>query len=155
MSFEARIKELNLELPNRPLPLGVYKLVLIDGGLAYVSGHGPIRADGSATCGRLGENVDKETGYAAARQTGLNMLSNLRQILGSLDAIERLVKTTGFVNSAPDFKDQPAVVNGFSEMMRDVFGPENGLGARSAIGVASLPAGWAVEIEAVFRLVAK
>ncbi|MFO0791027.1 MAG: RidA family protein [Pirellulales bacterium] len=152
MNFEARIEELNLELPNRPLPLGLYKLVLVDGDLAYVSGHGPIQADGSATCGRLGESLDKEAGYAAARQTGLNMLSNLRQILGGLNAIERLVKTTGFVNSTPDFKDQPAVINGFSELMRDVFGPENGLGARSAIGVAALPAGWAVEIEAVFRL---
>jgi enamine deaminase RidA (YjgF/YER057c/UK114 family) len=71
-----------------------------------------------------------------------------------LDAIERLVKTTGFVSSTPDFKDQPAVINGFSELMRDVFGPENGLGARSAVGVAALPAGWAVEIEAVFKLAA-
>jgi enamine deaminase RidA (YjgF/YER057c/UK114 family) len=155
MSHEARLKELNLELPNRPLPLGVYKLVLVDEGLAYVSGHGPIRADGTATCGRLGENLDKEAGYQAARQTGLNMLSNVRQVLGSLDAIDGLVKTTGFVSCTPDFKDQPAVINGFSELMRDVFGPENGLGARSAVGVAALPAGWAVEIEAIFKLAAK
>lgn len=155
MSHEARLKELNLDLPNRPLPLGVYKLVLVQDGLAYVSGHGPIHADGSATCGRLGENLDKEAGYQAARQTGLNMLSNVRQILGGLDAIDRLVKTTGFVSCTPDFKDQPAVINGFSELMRDVFGPEDGLGARSAVGVAALPAGWAVEIEAVFKLAEK
>ena len=80
------------------------------------------------------------------------MLRSLREHLGSLDAIKRLVKTTGFVNATPDFKDHPVVINGFSELMRDVFGPEEGLGARSAMGVASLPGGWAVEVEAVFQL---
>jgi enamine deaminase RidA (YjgF/YER057c/UK114 family) len=80
------------------------------------------------------------------------MLTTLHQEFGSLDRIRRLVKTVGFVNATPDFKDHPAVINGFSELMRDVFGPEAGLGARSAMGVASLPAGWAVEIEAIFEL---
>jgi enamine deaminase RidA (YjgF/YER057c/UK114 family) len=152
MSYEARVKELNLELPTPPPGLGVYKFVLVVDGLAYVSGHGPVAADGTYTCGRLGDTLDKDAGYKAARHTGLNILGRLRQHFGTLDAIERLVKTTGFVSATPEFKDHPVVVNGFSELMRDVFGPDNGLGARSAIGVASLPVGWAVEIEAVFKV---
>jgi enamine deaminase RidA (YjgF/YER057c/UK114 family) len=94
----------------------------------------------------------KAAGYDAARQTGLNILATLRDQFGSLDAVLRLVKTTGFVQASPAFKDHPAVINGFSELMRDVFGPDAGVGARSAMGVASLPAGWAVEIEAVFEV---
>jgi enamine deaminase RidA (YjgF/YER057c/UK114 family) len=152
MSHEARLKELKIELPERPRTLGVYRFVLVTGNTAYVSGHGPVGADGTATCGRLGETLQKEAGYEAARRTGINMLTTLRQEFGSLDRIRRLVKTVGFVNATPDFKDHPAVINGFSELMRDVFGPEAGLGARSAMGVASLPAGWAVEIEAIFEL---
>jgi enamine deaminase RidA (YjgF/YER057c/UK114 family) len=111
-----------------------------------------VGADGTATCGRLGENLQKEAGYEAARRTGINMLASLRQHYGSLDRIRRVVKATGFVNSTPDFKDHPAVINGFSELMRDVFGVEAGVGARSAMGVAALPAGWVVEIEAIFEL---
>jgi enamine deaminase RidA (YjgF/YER057c/UK114 family) len=153
MSHEARLEELNLELPNRPRSLGVYATVLVTGNAAFVSGHGPVGADGTATCGRLGDGLQKEAGYEAARRTGINMLSSLRQELGSLDRIRRLVKTIGFVNATPDFKDHPAVINGFSELMRDVFGAEAGVGARSAMGAASLPAGWAVEIEAIFELV--
>jgi enamine deaminase RidA (YjgF/YER057c/UK114 family) len=152
MTFEARIKELNLELPSNSRALGVYKFVLVVDGLAYVSGHGPVGADGTAICGRLGDTLQKEDGYEAARRTGLNILRSMREHLGSLDSIKRVVKVTGFVNATPDFKDHPAVINGFSELMRDVFGPEEGLGARSAMGVASLPAGWAVEIEAVFQV---
>ena len=155
MSHEARIKAFKLELPSGPRALGVYKFVLVLDGLAYVSGHGPVGVDGTATCGRLGDTLQKEAGYEAARRTGLNMLGTLRQHFGSLDAIRRLVKTTGFVNATPDFKDHPAVINGFSELMRDVFGPDEGLGARSAMGVASLPAGWAVEVEAVFQVAEK
>jgi enamine deaminase RidA (YjgF/YER057c/UK114 family) len=154
MSPEARLAELHLELPPGPKSLGVYKPVFVLGGLAYLSGHGPVGADGTAICGRLGDTLQKEAGYEAARRTGLNVLATLRQHFGGLDALRRLVKTTGFVNATPDFKDHPAVVNGFSELMRDVFGAENGVGARSAMGVASLPAGWAVEIEAVFEVAA-
>jgi enamine deaminase RidA (YjgF/YER057c/UK114 family) len=152
MSHEERLKELNLELPSRPPSMGVYRLVSIAGGLAYLSGHGPMGADGTGIHGKLGENLDKDAGYQAARRTGLNMLATLRQQFGSLDRIRRILKTTGFVNATLDFKDHPAVINGFSELMRDVFGPEDGIGARSAMGVASLPAGWAVEIEAIFEL---
>ncbi len=152
MSHEARLKELNLELPPGAKSLGVYRPVVVVGGLAYLSGHGPVGVDGTATCGHLGVTLQKEAGYEAARRTGLAMLATLRQHFGSLDAVRRIIKTTGFVNATPEFKDHPAVINGFSELMRDVFGPEAGIGARSAMGVASLPAGWAVEIEAIFEL---
>jgi len=155
MSHETRFKELKLELPPAGKSIGCYKLVLVIDGLAYVSGHGPVGADGTAVCGRLGDTLEKETGYEAARRTGLRMLATLRDEFGSLDAIGRLVKTVGFVHATPEFKDHPAVINGFSELMRDVFGPQDGLGARSAMGVASLPGGWAVEIEAIFQLAAK
>jgi enamine deaminase RidA (YjgF/YER057c/UK114 family) len=152
MSHEARLKELNLELPQAARSLGVYRPVVVVGGLAYLSGHGPVKADGTAICGKLGDNLDKQAGYEAARQTGMAVLATLRQRFGSVDAVRRLIKTTGFVNATPTFNEHPAVINGFSELMRDVFGAEAGVGARSAMGVASLPAGWAVEIEAIFEL---
>lgn len=152
MRHEARLKELQIELPQPAKSLGVYRPVIVVGGLAYLSGHGPVHADGTATCGRLGADLDKAAGYQAARQTGLNVLATLRGNFGNLDVVRRLVKTTGFVHATADFKDHPAVINGFSELMRDVFGPEDGVAARSAMGVASLPAGWAVEIEAIFEL---
>ena len=155
MGHEQRLQQLELELPTPGMSIGVYKLALVSNGLAYLSGHGPVGADGTAMVGRLGDTMQKEEGYEAARKTGLRMLATLRQEFGTLDAISRLVKTTGFVNSAPDFKDHPAVINGFSELMRDVFGSDNGVGARSALGVAALPGGWAVEIEAIFELAPK
>ena len=155
MSHEERLQQLELELPPASKSIGVYKLALVSHGLAYLSGHGPVAADGTAMIGRLGDTMQKEEGYEAARRTGLRMLSTLRQEFGALDAIARIVKTVGFVNSTPDFKDHPAVINGFSELMRDVFGSDHGVGARSALGIAALPNGWAVEIEAIFELVPK
>jgi enamine deaminase RidA (YjgF/YER057c/UK114 family) len=152
MGAEARVMELNLELPTPGRALGVYKPIVIVGTLAYLSGHGPIGADGTAICGRLGDNLDREAGYEAARRTALAVLATLRQGCGSLDRVRRLVKTTGFVQSTNDFKEHPAVINGFSELMRDVFGPDNGIAARSALGVPSLPGNWAVEIETIFEL---
>jgi enamine deaminase RidA (YjgF/YER057c/UK114 family) len=152
MQIEARLKELNLELPTPPRALGLYKRVLVLDGLAYLSGHGPVASDGSAVRGRLGGDLDVAAGFEAARRAGLATLASLREHFGNLDAIRRLVKTVGFVQATPEFTDHPAVINGFSELMRDLLGPEAGLGARSALGVASLPAGWAVEIDAVFEL---
>jgi enamine deaminase RidA (YjgF/YER057c/UK114 family) len=152
MSAEARVKELNLELPPSPRALGLYKPVVIVGGLAYLSGHGPIGMDGTAICGRLGDDLTVQAGQEAARRTALFMLSTLRQRCGSLDRIRRLVKTMGLVNSTPEFTDHPAVINGFSEVMRDVFGVDAGVAARSAFGAPSLPAGWAVEIDAIFEV---
>jgi enamine deaminase RidA (YjgF/YER057c/UK114 family) len=152
MSVESRLKELKLELPPPARSLGLYKPVVIIGGMAYLSGHGPLASDGTAICGRLGDDLDVAVGYEAARRTGLAVLATLRQRCGSLDPIRRLVKTVGFVQATAEFTDHPAVINGFSELMRDVFGADAGLGVRSAVGVPSLPAGWAVEIEAVFEL---
>lgn len=152
MSAEAKIKELNLQLPSPPKPAGVYKPVVITGNLAYVSGHGPLRTDGSLMTGRVGSEVDQQTGYDAARQTGLAILATLRQNLGSLDRVKRLVKTLGMVNAAPDFKQHPAVINGFSELMSQVFGPDHGVGSRSAVGMGSLPGNISVEIEAIFEI---
>jgi enamine deaminase RidA (YjgF/YER057c/UK114 family) len=152
MSHEARLKQLNLELPPPVKSLGMYHPVFISGNMVYVSGHGPLGADGTAICGRLGENLQKEQGYEAARRTALNVLASLRHHLGGLDAVRRVVKTTGFVNAAPSFTDAPAVINGFSEVLRDVFGPEAGVSARSSLGVAALPAGWAVEVELILEL---
>lgn len=152
MSIEARVAELGLELPEPPAVMGLYRPVLVVDGLAYTSGHGPIGPDGKLVCGRLGDGMDVDRGREAARLVGLAMLASLRSTLGSLDQIDCLVRTLGLVQSAPDFTDQPAVINGFSELMKEVFGPEAGVAARSAVGAAALPAGMAVEVEAVFRV---
>ncbi len=152
MSYDQRIEELNLELPPAGEALGLYRPVLRVGGMAYTSGHGPLLADKTLITGRIGDGMTTEEGYQAARQTGLAMLATLRAEFGSLDAVARLVKTFGLVQATSDFTGHAAVINGFSELMRDVFGEENGVAARSAIGAASLPAGMAVEIEAVFEL---
>jgi enamine deaminase RidA (YjgF/YER057c/UK114 family) len=148
---ETRIKELGLELPPAPKPAGVYKPVLVVGNMLYVSGQAPLRADGSLITGRLGHNMNLEEGKLAARQAGLTMLSTIKAHFGDLGKIKRLVKTLGMVNSAPDFIQHPAVINGFSELMSEVFGNDNGIGVRSAVGMM-LPSGIAVEVEAVFEL---
>lgn len=148
---EDRITELGLRLPPPPQPVGVYKPALVVGNLLYVSGHGPLLDDGSLIKGKVGADLTLEEGKHAARQVGLAMLATIRAHVGSLNRVRRLVKTLGMVNSTPDFDQHPAVINGFSELMAEVFGPENGVGVRSAIG-AILPLGIAVEIEAVFEL---
>ncbi len=151
-SAEARVTELRLELPPAPKALGVYKPAVICGSLVYLSGHGPIKSDGSLLTGRVGADLDLAAGQAAARQTGLALLSTLRAALGSLDKVKRLVKVLGLVNCTPEFTDQPKVINGCSELFADVFGSEAGVGARSAVGAGSLPSNIAVEIEAIFEL---
>ena len=153
MTPEARLAELQLELPPAPKPMGVYKPLVVTGNLAYVSGHGPLRADKSLMTGRVGSEVDAAFGQAAARQTGLAILATLRAHLGSLDRVQRVIKVLGMVNCTPDFRDHPAVINGCSELFRDVFGEENGVGARSAVGMGSLPGNISVEIEAIFEIV--
>ena len=152
MSADSRVTELNLQLPPAPKPGGVYQPVVIHNGLAYVSGHGPLQNDETYIVGRVGETMDTIEANAAARQTGLAILATLKSQLGSLDRVERLVRSFGMVNATPDFAEHPQVINGYSELMGEVFGPEAGLGARSAIGMGSLPGGIAVEIEAVFAL---
>jgi D-serine deaminase-like pyridoxal phosphate-dependent protein/enamine deaminase RidA (YjgF/YER057c/UK114 family) len=149
---ESRLAELNLELPPAPRPAAVYKPVVIIGGLAYVSGHGPVRADGSLIKGRVGAELSLEEGYDAARQTGLAILATLRNELGSLNRVRRVVKVLGMVNSAADFLDHPKVINGCSDLFASVWGPQAGIGARSAVGMGPLPGNIAVEIEAIFEL---
>lgn len=152
MNPETRLHELNLELPPAPKPIGVYKPIVVVGNLAYVSGHGPLKTDKSLITGRVGAEVDADFGKAAARQTGLAILATLRAHLGSLDRVKRVVKVLGMVNCIAEFRDHPAVINGCSELFRDVFGAENGVGARSAVGVGSLPGNISVEIEAIFEI---
>ncbi|MCA1964926.1 MAG: RidA family protein [Prosthecobacter sp.] len=152
MPAEARISELSLELPPAPPKGGVYKPVVIVGKLAYLSGHGPYLPDGGMIRGRVGEDLDLAQGHAAARQTGLAMLATLRKELGSLDRIARVVKLLGMVNSTPEFADHPKVINGCSELFAQVWGEEAGIGARSAVGMGSLPGNIAVEIEGIFEL---
>ena len=152
MNPETRLRELNVELPPAPKPVGVYKPIVIVGNLAYVSGHGPLKPDKSLITGRVGADLDLEGGKLAARQVGLAILATLRSELGSLDRVKRVIKVLGMVNCTPDFLDHPKVINGCSELFADVFGPENGVGARSAVGMGSLPSNIAVEIEAIFEL---
>ena len=148
---ELRITELGLELPNAPKPMGVYKPVLVIGNFLYVSGQGPLKSDGTLIKGKVGKELSMEEGKLAARQVGLAMLSTIKANIGDLNKIKRLVKVLGMVNSSPDFDQHPAVINGFSELMADVFGDDNGVGVRSAVGMI-LPANIAVEIEAMFEL---
>jgi enamine deaminase RidA (YjgF/YER057c/UK114 family) len=122
MSAEARVHELRLELPPAPKPLAVYKPLVVLGNVAYVSGHGPVRMDGSLIVGRVGETMDLDGGRAAARQVGLAILSTLRSELGSLDRVARVIKLLGMVNCTPGFPDHPKVINGCSELFADVFG---------------------------------
>lgn len=152
MSAEARVKKLGLELPPAPKPMGVYKPLVILGNAAYVSGHGPLKSDGTLMTGRVGGEVDQQAGYAAARQTGLAILATLRAGLGSLDRVKRVVKVLGMVNATADFATHPAVINGCSELFAEVFGADNGVGARSAVGMGSLPGNISVEIEAIFEV---
>jgi len=152
MSADAKIAELKLELPPAPKPAGVYKPVVICGNMIYVSGHGPLKSDGTLTTGRVGDDLDQQAGYDAARQTGLAILATLRANLGSLDRVKRIVKALGMVNCTSDFREHPSVINGFSELMAEVFGADNGVGARSAVGMGSLPGNIPVEVEVIFEI---
>ena len=146
-----QIKKLNLVFPTAPKPAGVYRPVLVVGNFLYVSGQGPMKNDGTLMLGRLGDNLTTEEGKLVARQVGLTMLSSIQTHFGSLDKIKRVVKVLGMVNCTPDFTQHPLVVNGFSELMADVFGKENGIGVRSAVGMI-LPDAIPVEVEAMFEL---
>ena len=146
-----RIQELGLILPPAPPPAGLYKPILVVDHFLYVSGQGPMNTDGSLMVGRAGDTMTMEEAKIAARQVALTMLSTIKTHFGDIDRIKRIVKTLGMVNSAPDFGQQPLVINGFSELMADIFGPDNGVGVRSAVGMI-LPGGIPVEIEAHFEL---
>ena len=150
MSIDARLAELGLSLPEPAVPVAAYVPVVVSGGLAYVSGQVSI-VDGHLLRGRLGEDLGLEQGIAAARACGLMILAQLKAALGSLDRVERVVKLGAFVNSTPDFTDQPKVANGASELMALVFG-DAGKHARSAFGVAQIPMGACVEIELIAEI---
>ena len=141
-----------LRLPPAPTPLGVYKPCLVDGKYLYVSGHGPVQDDKSLIIGRIGDALDMEQGKLAARQVGLTILSTIATHLGSLDKVKRVIKVLGMVNCTSDFERHPYIINGCSELFAQVWGPENGVGVRSAVGFGSLPDNIPVEIEALFEL---
>ena len=153
MSHEERFAGLQLTLPTAPRPVAVYRPVVVVQGLAYVSGHGPRRTDGSVITGRVGADLTLAEGHEAARVVGLGILATLRAELGSLNRVKRLIKLLGMVNSAADFYEHPKVINGCSELFAAVFGEADGIGARSAVGMGPLPGNIAVEIEAIFELV--
>lgn len=146
-----RIAALGLKLPPPPPPAGLYKPVLVIDNFLYVSGQGPMQSDGTLMTGRVGEDLNLGQGKLAAEQVGLTMLSTIQTHFGDIDRIKRVVKVLGMVNSTPDFGQHPLVINGFSELMADVFGTDNGVGVRSAVGMM-LPGNIPVEIEAMFQL---
>merc|ERR1711892_26493 len=155
-NYEAQIEHLALTLPVAPEPKGNYRPATVVGNMLYTSGHGPVLLDGkNYMMGRVGEDITVEEAVQAARATGLAVLATLRKTLGSLDRVKRIVKTLGMVNANPTTLNQlecVQVINGFSNLMMDVFGPDNGVGARSAVGMATLPMNTPVEVEAIFEI---
>jgi enamine deaminase RidA (YjgF/YER057c/UK114 family) len=149
---EERFTELQLTLPPAPKPLGVYKPFLIVGNFVYVSGHGTVKEDGSLIIGRVGRDLTIDEGKAAAQQVGLAILSTLKKNLGSLNKIKRVIKVLGMVNCVAEFERHPFVINGCSELFAKVWGDDNGVGVRSAVGMGSLPDNIPVEIEAIFEM---
>lgn len=152
MNLSEKFSQLGIELPSPPAAAGLYKPVLIVGDLAYFSGHLPIRTDGTMITGKVGADLTIEEGYAAARQVGLNILASLNQELGSLDRVSSVVKLLGMVNASEDFTQHPQVINGCSELFKEIWGDDKGVGVRSAFGVSGLPAGVAVEIEGILKV---
>lgn len=153
MDADKRLQELHLTLPPINKPMAVYKPTVQVGNILYVSGHVPIQTDGSLIKGKVGTDLNLEQGQQAARQVALTILATLKNSLGSLNKIKRLVKSFGMVNCTAEFYDIPKVINGYSELMKEVFGEDAGVGARSAVGMVSLPSNVAVEIEAIFEVV--
>ena len=153
MTPDENFAQLNLQLPPAPTPMGVYKPFLIVGNHCYVSGHGPLLADQTLITGRVGVDINMEDGKLAARQVGLAILATLKANLGSLNKIKRVIKVLGMVSCTPDFEKHPYIINGCSELFAKVWGEDNGIGVRSAVGMGSLPGNIPVEIEAMFELV--
>ena len=153
MTPDEKFAALHLTLPPAPKPLGVYKPFLIAGSLCYVSGHGTVKEDGELIVGRIGDTMDIEEGKLAARQVGLAILATLKQNLGSLNKIKRVIKVLGMGNCSSNFQEHPYIINGCSELFAKVWGDDDGVGVRSAVGVGSLPGNIPVEIEALFELV--
>ena len=149
---EERLRDLKITLPTPPKAMAKYRTALLVGSRLFVSGHGPLKEDGTYIQGKVGDDLTIAQGYAAARAVGLAVLGTVRPELGTLDRIKRLIRTVGFVNCSGDFRDHPQVINGFSELMAEIFGDEAGVGVRSAVGASSLPVNIAVEIECLFEV---
>lgn len=147
-----KLESLGLKLPPAPKPVGLYKPFLVVGNLAYVSGHGPLKSDGTMMLGRVGADLDVEGGKAAAKQTALAILATLQAGLGDLDRVVRVVKLLGLVRCTDDFGQSPAVINGCSQVFVDLWGEDLGIGVRSALGTNSLPGGMVVEVEGIFEI---
>jgi enamine deaminase RidA (YjgF/YER057c/UK114 family) len=152
MSADKNFELLGLQLPPAPQPMGVYKPCVIDGKYLYLSGHGPLQEDKSLIVGRIGKDMDLETGKLAARQVGLTMLATIKANIISFDKIKRVIKVLGMVNCVPEFGQHPYIINGCSELFASIWGSDNGVGVRSAVGMGSLPGNIPVEIEALFEL---
>lgn len=151
-SPEERLQTIGIKLPEPVAPKGIYRSVILTEKIAATSGHLPSDENGLLITGKVGVDLDLDAGIEAAKRAGLAVLTSLRQELGTLDRVARVIKVLGFVNCLPDFTAQPAVINGCSELFRDIFGEEKGIGIRSAVGVSSLPLGVAVELEAMFEI---
>jgi enamine deaminase RidA (YjgF/YER057c/UK114 family) len=153
MGAEATLKDKGISLPPPSTPLANYVGAVRTGNLLYLSGHGPIRSGGKVSAtGKLGRDLTVEQGYQVAREVGLCLLATTRATLGSLDRVKRVVKVLGMVNCTEDFGEQPKVINGFSDLMVEVFGEAIGKHARSAVGMAGLPMGIPVEIEMILEV---
>lgn len=150
-TIEEKLKVLGLELPPAPPLGGIYHPVVIAGNQLFVSGQGPLKSDGTLIKGKVGKDLTLEEGQVAARQVGLTMLATIKAQIGDLGKIRRLIKTLGMVNCYPEFEQHPQTINGFSQLMVDILGEQNGKGARSAVGM-SLPGNIAVEVECIFEL---
>jgi len=149
--IEKKLLELGLQLPTVPASKGIYKRCVVDGRHLYVSGHVSINADGSYIAGKLGKELNEEQGKEAARQCGLAILASIKDALGSIDKVKRVIKILGMVNAVPEYDKHPIVINGCSELFAQLWG-EDGIGVRSAVGMGSLPNNVAVEIEALFEI---
>ena len=150
-SPDARLRELGLELPRLQPVAGTYVNAVRSGTLLFTAGHPPFRADGTVILGRLGADLDADAGYEAARRAALGVLATVRDALGSLDAVRRIVKLSGFVNATPEFLEHTKVINGASDLLVEVFG-ESGRHARLAVGCPSLPWNIALEVELVVEI---
>ncbi len=149
---EAKLQELGIELPTPPPPVANYVRSVRTGNLVFLAGHGPLKPDGGYVTGKVGQDLTIEQGYEAARLTAIALLASLKAEIGDLGKVTRIVKVMGMVNATNDFTEQPQVINGFSDLMVEVFGETRGKHARAAVGMASLPIGIAVEIEMVVEV---
>jgi enamine deaminase RidA (YjgF/YER057c/UK114 family) len=153
MGAEANLKSKSITLPAPPAPMANYVTAVRSGNLLFLAGHGPIRgSDGRMARGKVGKDLSTEQGAQVAREVGLNLLATAKANLGSLDKVKRVVKVLGMVNCTDDFGEQPKVINGFSDLMVDVFGETIGRHARSAVGMGSLPMQIPVEIEMILEV---